>query len=448
MDLRTLLSLSLSLSLFLPCLAVFGCAGGEQGSVSASATAGGTASGESTMTGGASSGSSSSGSATGSTDPTNSTGSTVGTTTLAPGECVDDSDCRDGLFCLDGHCGFCPNAESQRGSSATAGAGRCSPCGEAVITVPLPAANLVLVADKSASMASQTVDHDGDPDTPPVSRWHVLVGAIDALAAEHELTLNLGLMLMPSLEATSAYDVSACVTSLAPEVEAAPENGSTISAILPPASAPTLDGARPMKAAIRTARDHLLTNPDGREAAILLLSDGAANCDPEAKGEADRFEALDDGVIQTVADARAEGIATYVIGLGAADVPAAAVIDGEPDGVNPSEFLAAVALAGGGHPYVNTSDQSEVDAAVGAVASALIPCTFALDPVPQWPMDVTLGIGDVDYGAAIEGPCGGADGWRYVDADFDAIELCGVACTGARVVGEVGLHYHCGPSSG
>jgi len=46
--------------------------------------------------------------------------------------------------------------------------------------------------------------------------------------------------------------------------------------------------------------------------------------------------------------AQAEGIATFVIGLGAAEVLAAAVIDSEPDGINPSEFLAAVAVAGGG----------------------------------------------------------------------------------------------------
>jgi hypothetical protein len=384
-----------------------------------------------------------------STDATATGGSaTGGSTTLAPGECVDESDCREGFLCLDGYCGFCPLAESEQGSSATAGAGRCSPCGEAVITVPLPAANLVLIADKSASMASQTVDHDGDPDTPPVSRWHVLFNAIDALAVEHELTLNLGLILMPCLEATSAYDVSACTTSAMPEVPAAPENASTIVATLPPASAPSLDGARPMRAAIEAARDHLLKNPDGRETALLLLSDGAANCDPEALDEASRFEGLDEGVTQAVADAQAEGIATFVIGLGAAEVPAAAVIDGEPDGVNPSEFLAAVALAGGGHPYVNSGDPIEVDAAVGAVASALIPCTFALDPAPQWPTDVTLEVGGLDYGAAIEGPCEGADGWRYVDADFDAVELCGAACTGARAVGELELQYHCGPSSG
>ena len=304
MDLRTLALL------LLPCLPSIGCAGGEQGSASATATADVTTSGESTKTGGASSGSSSSGSATGSTDPTD---STVGTTTLAPGECVDDRHCRDGLLCLDGYCSFCPLAESEERLSATAlvqRAGRCSPCGEAVITVPLPAANLVLVADKSASMASES-----------------------------------------------------------------------------------------------------------------------------------RFEGLDGGVIQAVADAQAEGIATFVIGLGAAEVPAATVIDSEPDGINPSEFLAAVAVAGGGHPDINTSDQAEVNAAVGEVASALIPCTFALDPAPQWPMDVTLKVGDVDYGGAIDDPCGGADGWRYADANFDAVELCGAACTGARVVGEVDIQY-------
>ena len=73
----------------------------------------------------------------------------------------------------------------------------------------------------------------------------------------------------------------------------------------------------------------------------------------------------------------------------------------------------------------------------------MIPCVVALDPAPTWPDEVTVEVGDVDYGHALARECGSEDGWRYTDASATAIELCGQACAGARAEGGADAVYHC-----
>ncbi len=435
MDLRSIVIVGL---VSWPCA----CAGGEQGS--ASTTSEVTTSEATSVTEGSTS-------TTGQeTEPTATFGTTSGMTTAGgPDECVLDSDCREGLLCEEGKCVFCAEGAFDPGRSADMRAERAFRCfcGEASIEVPVLAPNVVLIADRSVSMASEVVDHDGDANTPEVSRWAMLHGAIEALATEHETHINIGLQLLPGEAATNTYDVGACVTSVSPEIPAAPENLTTILATMPAASVMMLSGATPTRAALESARNHLLMLDNDRDRALVLFTDGAANCDPESVDEAERFELLDAGALAAVADAQTEGIATYVIGVDAADEVAPAAVDSQPDGVNPSEHLAELALAGGAHPFVNASDQAALDGAVAEVVSALLPCVVDIEPPPQWPEEVTLEVGDVDYGTALGGPCGGEDGWRFVDAKAEQVELCGATCFDARLAGGVVLQYTC-PSSG
>ena len=184
--------------------------------------------------------------------------------------------------------------------------------------------------------------------------------------------------------------------------------------------------------------------------ALALVTDGGANCSPEAVDEATRFEAYDEAVVQVVADAAAAGITTFVVGLAVADLTSPSVPDGEPDATNLHDRLDELALAGGApldgpdQRFYGADDQPGIEAALTAIAAALLPCVVPVDPIPLYPDAVTASVDDIDYGPALDAAsCAGLEGWRYVDGE--TIELCGQACASFRRTGEVVLYYDIPP---
>ncbi len=165
----------------------------------------------------------------------------------------------------------------------------------------------------------------------------------------------------------------------------------------------------------------------------MLITDGAANCSPEAADELERFELLDAALVPLIADAAALGISTFVIGVDVPDVPSGVEVDGEPDGVDLAAFLGEVALAGGTTPFL-AGDDAELAGALEAIAAATITCVVPLDPLPKYPDFVELTLGGVAYGGLLAGPCDG-DGWRFADDQFFTVEFCGQVCVDFRHLG-------------
>lgn len=365
------------------------------------------------------------------------TGAASSTTASEPA-CTCHDDCPVGRYCYpDGHCDIDPND-----------------CGEAVAELPLVGPNLVLVLDKSASMGAVLWDGDGDPNTPAVTRWRSLHGAVEGLVTTYERSLSFGAVASPSTAATSEYTSAACPVAAVPEVPVAPMNAATLLAGLPPATAegPALAGATPTRAALNTAIMHLEAQMDGRSRAIVLVTDGAANCSLEAVDDVGRFEVYDEAVVQVVADAAAAGITTFVVGLAVADAPSSSEPDGEPDATNLFDRLNELALAGGApqddpdQRFLGASDQPGIEAALTTIATALLPCVVQLDPIPLHPDFVEVRVGGVDHGGAADvDDCAGIDDWRYVDAVTGTIELCGQACADYRTAGLLTVEYRCVP---
>ena len=401
-------------------LALAACGGGSAGTTDA--TSGGTSTGApGTATG-----------TSGEPDPTST--STAEATSTSTGETTNDP----------GTSTFCGLVHDPDVLTLRRGA-RCNDCGEAQVALQrtLP---LVLVVDKSGSTVSETWDADGDPNTPEVTRWSSIHAAVAQFAADHQDIFALGLVLSPGTGATEPYTAAACQVAAAPDVAISPLEADALIAALPPADAgpAQVAGATPHRAALQLAYEHLEKDaPDGR-GHVVLLTDGAANCSPQAVDDATRFEAYDAAIEAVAATARAAGITTLVLGLEVEDATSLVLVDGEPDATNNHARLGQLAVAGGGADatYWNSHDQASLAAALAAVVERAYPCVLPLDPVPKYPDHVLVTLGDMDL-PQLQGPCGDEAGWYYTTVEKNEIALCGALCAAFRDTGTIDLQYRC-----
>jgi hypothetical protein len=327
-------------------------------------------------------------------------------------------------------------------------------CSESHFVRTVVPARVVLVLDKSGSMVNIRWDHDDDPTTDEVTHWSSLHAAMDLVTTSFNGSIDFGLLLYPSLEATSAYDETACPVAESPEVPVAPGNAMAVMDVLPPADAPLMSirGGTPSATALAIAVQHLDDPATRVPRSILFVTDGAANCRADATTAAELFEGYDESVHTVVADAwQAHGIATDVVGIAIPDEVSPAVADGLPNGINLHERLDLLAEQGGrprddgGPRYHATHDQLQLEAALTEILSQQLDCTMTLDPPPERPNLVQLEI-DGQLLARID-DCATEDGWMYtsLDGSYDSIELCGAACALLAAQGALEATYGCPP---
>ena len=317
-------------------------------------------------------------------------------------------------------------------------------------------ANVMLVLDKSGSMASASSgfwDHDGDdadddgivdadpptPATPRITRWASLHAGVESLLTDFATRTRFGAVLFPSAAATAEYSAAACPVSPTPEVPVGFTNADAILAGIPEADATKLPGGSPTAAAINTALTALADRPDVQPPAIVLVTDGPANCAADAPDNHTRFETLDPQLAILVAQALADGVPTFVVGIAIADLVSSDMKDGNPDGINTHDELDELAVLGGrpqvgDEKFFNAHTEAELIAALANIGEQLLPpCISAFGGAP-----VTL-LKEVRVGPArYEQPvtdCTTEDGWRFTDATQTAIELCGQACDDFREQG-------------
>ncbi len=337
------------------------------------------------------------------------------------------------------------------------GAPEIVPCDIPAIILEPVVPHVVLVLDKSGSMVANTWDHDANPGTPKVTRWKSLHSVVAGLVNEFDDQFEFGAQLFPAVSATNKYDISACLYETPPEVPIAPNNATGVLLGIPVGTSLNIRGGTPTAAGVLSAVDHLLTVADGDPEAIILVTDGAANCRFDAFSEFDRFETYDPNLEVIVADAYDNlGIPTYVVGIDIKDAitPITGINghppDGEPDGISPSAQLDALALAGG-RPrggvteFYQTQNQLELAAAIAAIVDDAASCTIALDPSPPFP-DLVEVIVDGQPVPQV-GDCASEDGWVFSQANgpYDSIELCGSWCEELGGAQDIAAEYYCNP---
>ncbi len=285
---------------------------------------------------------------------------------------------------------------------------------------------VVFVVDLSSSMVTQTVDHDGNPASPETTRWHAVRAGLQRSLWAWDDSHELGLSAFP-WSASAPPDPSACFAGLL-ALEPAPGAAATLLGALPPADDLTLSGATPTREAIDQARALLSSYPFTRRRYMVLLTDGAPNCDPLLEPPA-LFDEVDDGAAQEIASAANFGFQTAVVALDVPDAPSGGM-DGDPL-TNPRQVLDGLAAAGG-----ITSAALPVSS-VSELVDALEMLRVMMDrPRLQVP-DPLLSFGwyEVEIGGVVYEEvrdCESEDGFAFVDMGeapgrWDTLELCGEA---------------------
>lgn len=215
-------------------------------------------------------------------------------------------------------------------------------CGVSIVETERVPGNVLLVFDRSSSMASSPNNSESDP-----TKWYLATRAIESVLGSVSDELGAGLLLFPS-------GAAECEVAADPQVPIAPLSTSRelISAAL--AGAMPNGAGTPIVDATRTGWAHLdtLTAPGPR--GIVLVTDGAESCDG---GEQDALHA-------EAEDRLGRGHLTFVVGLTTAN-----------------NFLSTLALRGGtprsdGCKAECASRQCSSDAECPGSASCFQPIAF------------------------------------------------------------------------
>jgi len=314
-------------------------------------------------------------------------------------------------------------------------------CIEENISLVVQPPQVMLLLDKSYSMIEFDWDHDADPLTAEVTRWNSLYNVVDTLVHDVENSMDLGMVLFPSPSVPDNDTDTACLVDDAPGAPMAPANADEIMAALPPANATNLFGGTPVSGGMAVVLEHLAAVQDGRPQAVLLVTDGAANCMAGTSGSG-VFTEYDMNLAPLVADAYADGIPTYVVGVDIVDAIGIYPQD------NPYVRLSELAIAGGvpregAEPFYNTTDEVELLEALDGITAEL-GCTIVLETPAANEDQLTIEVNGVEVPRVME--CG-ADGigWRYLqDAPpYESIELCSASCDAAHLQGGLDATYAC-----
>lgn len=330
-------------------------------------------------------------------------------------------------------------------------------CGEFPTPYAMSPASVVLVVEKSDSMLTLW-DHDNDdpdgdgfnddmaPATPEQTRWksvHQELAAFVALGG----AMNKGLCLFPAKSATSTYSAAACPVDSPIDVAVGPMHEAALLAALPDEDSVALGGASPTTAAVQAALAELLGGAPGKKS-LVLLTDGAPNCRAGAADAATLLETYDAGLVTAVADARAQGVVTHVVGLDIANGESDDAQDSEPDHTNARNRLTEVAVAGGApwqwqFKFHDARDQSLLAHSLATLAELTLDCTVMLSEPAVYPESVEIEIDGVSWGQPYVYDCATEDGWLYADETKTVVQMCGQMCAQFGAVGVMEVAYRC-----
>ncbi len=297
-------------------------------------------------------------------------------------------------------------------------------CGEQSIAFEFATPQVMLVLDKSGSMASNTWDHDRDGATPEITRWASLHQVVENVTTDFDAHMEMGAVLFPAIGAPNESNALACLMGDGPDATLSPMGGDAVLASLPAADSTAIYGGTPATAGIRMASAHLEAAQSEQPQAIVLITDGAANCAEDSIGSG-LFLQYDSALPLAAAEAFAAGIPVYVVGIDIEDelleLPVA----------NPWERLSEVADYGGAArdgdvPFYDVFDEVELDAALASIAEE-VSCAV---PVPGH-FDSTRVELTID-GTAVPAADTCEDGEGWIADGPGQLRLCAQTCLAAQ----------------
>lgn len=302
--------------------------------------------------------------------------------------------------------------------------------------ISLTPSDVMFVVDASGSMVNLTWNHDADGNTPNVTRWYSLHAVLEAALSEYAPLLNAGVKRFPSSTATGTYQATACDTSLTPEANMDVDNANGVMAVIPPQAATSAEvkGGTPTTKGIDAAVSHILDQGIANSRSIVLMTDGAANCNTLLPFP-NMLEDYDLTLAPTIEDAYlTHAITTHVLGIAIVDMLVGVGMDGFPH-ANPYVTLNDAAVAGGAPlggvtKFHSASTQAELATALETVLDP-IACVVDLTRVPEGP-PMLAEVPDV--GLEIDGApiphvlsCAAGNGWTWA-VEGEQVRFCGTYC--------------------
>ncbi|MEM9454226.1 MAG: hypothetical protein AAGF11_08615 [Myxococcota bacterium] len=348
-----------------------------------------------------------------------------------------------------GTAGDGPDSDSNGDPDGTSGSGEPGddgppPCNDETIQLAVEPPQVVLLLDKSGSMVQNEWDHDDDPVTPSITRWNSLYNVVDTLTHDVEDGMELGMVLFPSASLTETDAATACMVDSDPAASVSLNNADSIVSALPDAQTTEIYGGTPVSGGMSVVLEHLAEVEDGRAQAILLVTDGAANCMDGTSGN-DVFTEYDAELAPLVAGAFSEGIPTYVVGVDILDEVGIYPEDNPYVRLNELAQAGGVPQQGGMDSFYNTTDETQLLQALGEITSEL-GCTIELTVPPEFENQLTVEIGGVEVPRVDQCEADG-EGWRYLQdsAPYTSIELCPGSCDSAQTTAALDVEYSCIP---
>lgn len=303
-----------------------------------------------------------------------------------------------------------------------------SRCGGTRVNLTQQRAEVVLVIDRSGSMAEADVEGN--------RKWPTLVAVLHDLLPRVEDSVALGLVLFPSAQPLMGGGGQVCGTPASLETAPAFRNSGALLGVLDTASP---GGGTPTHDALALAAQHFEHSPDplGRRY-VVLATDGAPNCNlaldpatcvcagppgtctPSSSRTGPITNCLDDArTIEAIRALTARGVETFVVGLLGVE-SFASVLD-------------AMAVAGGrprasAPRYYSADNRAELTGALRGITTSLLDCRFRLDAPPPDPnlVDVRLGAMSIPRDVAHR------NGWDWSDDSHTELSFHGPTCEQVR----------------
>ncbi|HVU51129.1 MAG TPA: vWA domain-containing protein [Polyangia bacterium] len=279
-------------------------------------------------------------------------------------------------------------------------------CGATQVGLQNVPPDLLIVLDKSGSMANDLNDMKCARGAACETKWADTTAAINMVVGQTDMTIRWGLKYFANN--------GTCGVTPGAAVPIGANNGAAIMASI----AMTNPGSStPTRLAVQSGADYLMTVMDPNPKYILLATDGEPNCAPGQANDADDSA----GAVAAVMAAATAGIPVFVVGVGNV-APAIATLNMLADaGGRPQ--------AGATHyyPVGSTADLVKV---LGTIGDMIASCSFGLGQAPPVPNNVGV-YGNGEASMKIPRDTTHMNGWDY-GAGMTSIVLYGAACDSVK----------------
>lgn len=303
-------------------------------------------------------------------------------------------------------------------------------CGGTAMSLTRRSATVLLVVDRSGSMADLTIEG--------VQKWQALLGALNMVLPRVEANLRVGLVVFPAQLPSGTVNPTAMqVCHVAQDITVQPALNNATRILTTLVAQPPV-GATPTHAGIAAAERWFMTDPD-RDGAryILLATDGGPNCNlasalpcrctssnsalcTDSANMFARLNCLDENPpVEAIGRLNQSGIPTYVLGL--------AGVESFTDVLNRMADAGGRARTGATR-YYNVATSADLTREFTTITSGLIECRFRLNAPPPDPtlVDVRLD------GRSLIHDVMRRDGWDWSDDSHTEILFYGDTCDDIR----------------